>query len=75
MMSKYGMTITRRQVTATSDKTLFERWRSSLGMLSLFLISGFASANELQSLDYSSLSGNKGLVTLTFSEAVETPEG
>ncbi|WP_292361239.1 MULTISPECIES: type IV pilus secretin PilQ [unclassified Methylophaga] len=43
-------------------------------MLSLFLISGFASANELQSLDYSSLSGNKGLVTLTFSEAVETPE-
>ncbi|MAK66805.1 MAG: pilus assembly protein PilQ [Methylophaga sp.] len=68
------MTITRRQVTATSDKTLFERWRSSLGMLSLFLISGFASANELQSLDYSSLSGNKGLVTLTFSEAVETPE-
>src|SRR5690606_32892962 len=25
-------------------------------------------------LDYSSLSGNKGLVTLTFSEAVETPE-
>ena len=74
MMSKYGMTITRRQVTATSDKTLFERWRSSLGMLSLFLISGFASANELQSLDYSSLSGNKGLVTLTFSEAVETPE-
>ena len=74
MMSKYGMTITRRQVTATSDKTLFERWRSSLGMLSLFLISGFASANELQSLDYSSLSVNKGLVTLTFSEAVETPE-
>ncbi|HAO25423.1 MAG TPA: type IV pilus secretin PilQ, partial [Methylophaga sp.] len=68
------MTITQRQVTATSDKTLFERWRSSLGMLSLFLISGFASANELQSLDYSSLSGNKGLVTLTFSEAVETPE-
>ncbi|MCL5975640.1 MAG: type IV pilus secretin PilQ [Gammaproteobacteria bacterium] len=43
-------------------------------MLSLLMISGFASANELQSLDYSTLSGNKGLITLTFSEAVETPE-
>jgi len=74
MMSKYGMTITRRQVMATTDKNLFERWRSCLGVLSLFIISGFASANELQSLDYSALSGNKGLVTLTFSEAVETPE-
>ena len=74
MMSKYGMTITRQQFMATIDKNLFGRWRSSLGMLSLMIISGLATANELQSLDYSTLSGNKGLVTLTFSEAVETPE-
>lgn len=74
MMSKYGMTITRRQFTADPDKNLFQRWRSSLAMLSLMLVSGLASANELQSLDYSALSGDKGLVTLTFSEAVETPE-
>ncbi|WP_084002780.1 type IV pilus secretin PilQ [Methylophaga muralis] len=59
---------------APTDKTIFERWRSSLGMLSLLIVSGFASANELQSLDYSTLSGNKGLITLTFSEAVEAPE-
>ncbi|THF61383.1 MAG: type IV pilus secretin PilQ [Methylophaga nitratireducenticrescens] len=59
---------------APTDKTIFERWRSSLGMFSLLIVSGFASANELQSLDYSTLSGNKGLITLTFSEAVETPE-
>ncbi|MDX1750230.1 MAG: type IV pilus secretin PilQ [Methylophaga sp.] len=51
-----------------------ERWRSSLGMLSLLFISSFASANELQSLDYSTLSGDKGVVTLTFSEVVQTPE-
>lgn len=74
MMSKYGMTITRQQFMATIDKNLFGRWRSGLGMLSLMIISGLATANELQSLDYSTLSGNKGLVTLTFSEAVETPE-
>jgi type IV pilus assembly protein PilQ len=74
MMSKYGMTITRQQFMATIDKNLFGRWRSGLGMLSLMIISGLASANELQSLDYSTLSGNKGVVTLTFSEAVETPE-
>lgn len=74
MMSKYGMTITRRQFMADPDKNLFQRWRSSLAMLSLMLVSGLASANELQSLDYSALSGDKGLVTLTFSEAVETPE-
>ncbi|MDO8826594.1 type IV pilus secretin PilQ [Methylophaga sp.] len=43
-------------------------------MFSLLIFSGFVSANELQSLDYSTLSGNKGLITLTFSEAVETPE-
>ncbi|MCB2427725.1 type IV pilus secretin PilQ [Methylophaga pinxianii] len=59
---------------ADPDKNLFQRWRSSLAMLSLMLVSGLASANELQSLDYSALSGDKGLVTLTFSEAVETPE-
>jgi type IV pilus assembly protein PilQ len=74
MMSKYAIKFTRRQVMASTDKTIFERWRSSLAMLSLLMISGFASANELQSLDYSTLSGNKGLITLTFSEAVETPE-
>lgn len=74
MMSKYGMTITRQQFMATIDKNLFGRWRSGLGMLSLMIISGLASANELQSLDYSTLSGNKGVVTLTFSEAVQTPE-
>lgn len=73
MMRKYGMTITRRQVP-TTDRNLLERWRSSLGMLSLLFISSLASANELQSLDYSTLSGNKGVVTLTFSEAVQTPE-
>lgn len=73
-MSKYAIKFTRRQVMASTDKTIFERWRSSLAMLSLLMISGFASANELQSLDYSTLSGNKGLITLTFSEAVETPE-
>ncbi|WP_413466479.1 type IV pilus secretin PilQ [Methylophaga sp.] len=43
-------------------------------MLSLLFISSFASANELQSLDYSTLSGDKGVVTLTFSEVVQTPE-
>ncbi|ODN68094.1 Type IV pilus biogenesis and competence protein PilQ precursor [Methylophaga muralis] len=73
-MSKYAIKFTRRQVMAPTDKTIFERWRSSLGMLSLLIVSGFASANELQSLDYSTLSGNKGLITLTFSEAVEAPE-
>jgi len=73
MMRKYGMTITRRQVP-TTDRNLLERWRSSLGMLSLLFISSLASANELQSLDYSTLSGDKGVVTLTFSEAVQTPE-
>lgn len=73
MMRKYGMTITRRQVP-TTDRNFLERWRSSLGMLSLLFISSFASANELQSLDYSTLSGDKGVVTLTFSEVVQTPE-
>lgn len=73
MMRKYGMTITRRQVP-TTDRNFLERWRSSLGMLSLLFISSLASANELQSLDYSTLSGDKGVVTLTFSEVVQTPE-
>ncbi|WP_366856764.1 type IV pilus secretin PilQ [Methylophaga sp.] len=74
MMSKYGMTITRRQAITNTDKNFLERWRSSLGMLSLMFVSSLVSANELQSLDYSALSGNKGVVTLTFSEAVEKPE-
>lgn len=74
MMSKYSIKSTRRQVMASTDKKMFERWRSSLGMFSLLIFSGIVSANELQSLDYSTLSGNKGLITLTFSEAVETPE-
>jgi len=74
MMRKYGMTITRRQVMTNTDNKLLERWRFRLGLLSLLLISSFAYANELQSLDYSTLSGDRGVVTLTFSEAVETPE-
>jgi len=74
MMSIYGMKITRRQAFTNIDKNFMERWRSSLGLLSLLFVSSFVSANELQSLDYSALSGNKGVVTLTFSEAVEKPE-
>lgn len=74
MMRKYGMTITPQPVTASPGKNMLERWRSSLGLFSLLLISSFAGANELQSLDYTTLSGNKGLVTLTFSEAVDAPE-
>ncbi|HCC82682.1 MULTISPECIES: type IV pilus secretin PilQ [unclassified Methylophaga] len=68
------MKITRRQAFTNIDKNFMERWRSSLGLLSLLFVSSFVSANELQSLDYSALSGNKGVVTLTFSEAVEKPE-
>lgn len=74
MMSIYGMKITRRQAFTNIDKNFMERWRSSLGLLSLLFVSSLVSANELQSLDYSALSGNKGVVTLTFSEAVEKPE-
>lgn len=58
----------------TTVNHFYDWWRSSLAMLLLLIISGFASANELQSLDYSTLSGNKGLITLIFSEAVEAPE-
>ncbi|MAP27661.1 MULTISPECIES: type IV pilus secretin PilQ [unclassified Methylophaga] len=68
------MKITRRQAFTNIDKNFMERWRSSLGLLSLLFVSSLVSANELQSLDYSALSGNKGVVTLTFSEAVEKPE-
>jgi type IV pilus assembly protein PilQ len=67
MMSIYGMKITRRQAFTNIDKNFMERWRSSLGLLSLLFVSSLVSANELQSLDYSALSGNKGVVTLTFS--------
>ena len=66
------MTMDRQQLLAHrgSDKYL------RLGGLGIFMtmwLAATAQAADLQNLDFSSLPGDKALVTLTFSEPVEAP--
>lgn len=74
-MRKDGIFITQPQVMMTlSGHFLVKRWRCLFLAFSLLSVSGLTFANELQSLDYSRLSANKALITLTFSEPVAAPE-
>lgn len=74
-MRKDGTLTTQPQVMMTlSGRFLVTWWRYCLMASSLLFFSSQTFANELQSLDYSQISANKALITLTFSKPITAPE-